>query len=44
MALGKFLLVRVDFVQLAAHLSIAASHLASENVTALGCGTWLTLD
>lgn len=44
MALSKLLLVRVDFVQLAAHLSIAATHLSSENVSALSGGTRLTFD
>ena len=44
MALSKFLLVRVDFVQLTSHLSIPAAHLATKNVPTLGGSTWLTLD
>ena len=44
MALGELLLVGIDFVQFATHLGVATTHLATENVTALGGGTRLTLD
>lgn len=44
MPLSELLLVCIDFVQFATHLSIATAHLPSENVTALGCGTGLALD
>lgn len=43
-ALSKLLLVGIDFVQFGAHLSIAATHLATEDVSSLCCSAWLTLD
>ena len=43
-ALRKFLLVCIDLVQLAPHLSVPSAKLAAENVPALCGGTRLSLD
>jgi hypothetical protein len=43
-ALSKLLLVCIDLVQLASHLSVPSTKLTAENVSTLGGGTRLSLD